>query len=168
MRKSSVIPNASSRKPIIFRLVIILLLVLCALLLQRFVERVTTWRSLNQAEFIERLRDQEVEVTNMGMAVAPLTIRGERLRLSSGPLTQPAEITLYDTTVPRDMITNLGFGLPRGPHGSAVPPEDRIIPGYVFRRGDLLVQYGGDDQMVLKVLTAILGRPQVDVKADTL
>jgi len=173
MRKSSVIPNASSRKPIIFRLGVILLLVLCALLLQRFVEQMTTWRSLNQAEFIEHLRGQGVEVANMGTGVAPLTIHGERLRLSGGELVEPVEITVYEDSsnaveIRNNIITSQAnsassFWVNRDGSRSPTSPEvidvsQWPVPLHVFQQGQLIVLYGGSDTGVVNLLSKVVGR----------
>jgi hypothetical protein len=130
---------------------------------------------VSQAELVNRLHAQGIKTTVMGPTTAPLAIRGTRLRLNGGAVTQPAEIFVYEDVdgavrIDNNIITsrvrsddNLWVG--RGEPITRATPDVQVIdvsswhlPFYVFQQGDLLVVYIGNDPEVPEVLATVAGR----------
>jgi len=173
MRKSWTVPNSASNGSIPFRLGVIVLLVICGLLVQYLWGQLVQQTYITQEEFIEDLRSHGVEVANMGTGVAPLTIHGERLRLSGGELVEPVEITVYEdlgnaVEIKNNIITSQGNSANNvwvHRDGSQSPTSAEVIdvgqwpvPLHVFQRGQLIVLYGGSDMGVATLLSNVLGR----------
>ena len=173
MRKSWTVPTSVSNGSVPFRLGVILLLVICGLVVQYLWGQVVQQTYITQEEFIEDLRSQGVEVANMGVGVAPLTIYGERLRLSGGEVVEPVEITVYEdlsdaVDIKNNIITSQVSnatplwvhrdGARRSVSAQVIDVSQWSVPLHVFQRGPLIVLYGGSDMGVLNVLSKALGR----------
>ncbi len=169
--------HSRSSTSVIFRLGIILFLVACGLLVQRLGQQLWRQPNISQAEFVERLRAVGVEAVTINRVIAPLTIPGEQVQLSGGPLPQPVEIDVYEDVdnivhIHNNIIVSQAIGdahqwQPRGRVGApsvqststTINVSQWPVPLHVFRQESLIVLYPGNDPIVLDVLTDIVGPP---------
>ncbi len=175
MRGFWAISNSSLSRFGIFRLGVILLLVACALLIQRLGQQMLRQPNMSQAEFVERLSTAGIEAVPLNRIVAPLTIPGEQIQLRGGVLPQPVEIDVYEDVenavhIDNNMIVSqptvdVNQWQPRGRAGvpsvqnapTTIDVSQWPVPLYVFRQESLIVLYPGNDPVVLDVLADIVG-----------
>ena len=117
----------------------------------------------DHVSLIDHLRAQGLAADPVGSVEQPfLRAKGTTVRISGGPLTQPAEVQSYD-------YNDADFG----GNGAAAAEADAqqldkegnprtmmitwVAPPHFFRKERAFVIYLGDDPVVLKVLTEALG-----------
>lgn len=114
---------------------------------------------VDTASMIEALRGCGLKVEESGTVEQPFLTpeSGTILRVSGGDLSQPADVQVFEY---RDAASARADAAQIGPDGN--PTRMMILwiaPPHFFRIDRVIVLYLGEDQVVLDLLTALLGPP---------
>lgn len=157
MRRSLINPGSNLSKLTAPKVIVILLLVVGALLLQRLVGAVNSQNDLTQDKLVEQLRAQDMQLTVLGTAYAPLPIRGQRIDVGSTATGGVTELQVYDVSGQQIAIQEGTITTVSSDGATGVDVRSWHVPLVVFKQGDLLVLCFGHDEEVINALTSILG-----------